>query len=241
MFNEMGSGFRQRRDFEFQTDVRYMVKTFLAQFDAIFTLNQDTLLEQHYLDGMVGGKWNGTRIPGIAPLGAASAYSNPHAKTAPQQPDPPNFKIVPGFQPYIKLHGSCNWNDGPSGGRILVMGGKKAGSIDRFQLLAWYHREFKQYLQRPDARLMVIGYSFSDEHINITIAEGVEKGLKLFLVDPLGVDVLDKRQKEPVGRPVRDEFMAKLAPNIMGASRRPLTSIFNDDVVEHGRVMKFFA
>ena len=58
------------------------------------------------------------------------------------------------------------------------MGGKKAISIDQFQLLAWFHREFRQFLQRPDTRLMVIGYSFSDAHINTAIEEGVEKGLK---------------------------------------------------------------
>ena len=86
---------------------------------------------------------------------------------------------------------------------------------------------------------MVIGYSFSDAHINAAIGEGIGKGLKLFIIDPRGVDVLDKRQKEPVGRG-RDEYMDKLAPNIIGASRRPLTSIFGDDVVEHARVMKFF-
>ncbi len=35
-----------------------MVKTFLSKFDAIFTLNQDSLLEKYYLDaGIVGGKY----------------------------------------------------------------------------------------------------------------------------------------------------------------------------------------
>jgi hypothetical protein len=122
----------------------------------------------------------------------------------------------------------------------LIMGGQKAVSIDQFPILSWYHREFKQFLLRPDARLMVIGYSFSDAHINMAIGEGVDRGLKVFIIDPLGVDVLDKRQKEPVGR-MRDEYMDKLTPNIIGASRRPLTSLFNDDVVEHARVMKFFS
>ena len=81
--------------------------------------------------------------------------------------------------------------------------------------------------------MMVIGYSFSDAHINKAIGDGIDKGLKLFIIDPCGVDVLDKGL-------IRDEYMEKLAPNIIGASRRPLRSIFNDDVVEHGRVMKFF-
>jgi hypothetical protein len=162
----------------------------------------------------------------------------PHDKIALQQPDPNNFLIASTFQPYIKLHGSCNWNDGTSGGRILIMGGQKAIDIEQFPIWTWYHL-FREFLLRPDARLMVIGYSFSDRHINAAIGEGVDRGLKLFIIDPKGVDVLDKWQKEPVGR-ARDEYMDKLAPNIIGASRRPLTSIFYDDVVEHGRVMKFF-
>jgi SIR2-like domain len=239
MFNAMGLGFSQRQ-FEFQNEVRYMVRTFLGQFDAIFTLNQDTLLERHYLGTVVGGKWNASQIPGIKPLGNPGTFLSPSdAKIALQQPDPNNFKLSPSVQPYIKLHGSCNWNDGPPGGRILIMGGKKAISIDQFQLLAWFHREFRQFLQRPDTRLMVIGYSFGDAHINTAIEEGVEKGLKLFIIDPNGVDVLDKRPIGPIGRG-RDEYMDKLAPNIIGASRRPLTSIFNGDVVEHSRVTSFF-
>jgi hypothetical protein len=236
MFNAMGQGF-MRRQFEFQNDVGYLVKTFLIRFDAIFTLNQDTLLEQHYLDVASGGKWNGYRIPGIKPLSPATS-GTPHDKISLMQPDPVNFKLAPSIQPYIKLHGSCNWNDGTSGGRILVMGGQKAISIDQFPILTWYHQLFREYLSRPGARLMVIGYSFSDAHINKAIGDGVERGLKLFIIDPCGVDVLDKRPKVPLRS--RDEYMDKLTPNIIGASRRPLTSIFGDDVVEHARVMKFF-
>jgi SIR2-like domain len=237
MFNEMGQGF-MRRQLEFQNH-QPILKPFLQKFDVIFTLNQDTLLEQHYLNETLPG---GCRRPGVKPLNpnVLPVHMSAQQKIDPQQPDPSNFFIAPTYQPYIKLHGSCNWSDGPSGGRILIMGGQKAIDIEQFPILAWYQREFRQYLLRPDARLMVIGYSFSDAHINKAIGDGVEKRLKLFIVDPNGVDVLDKRQKEPVGRPSRDEYMDKLAPNIIGASRRHLTSIFGDDVVEHARVMKFF-
>ena len=240
MFNAMGQGFMRQRRFEFQNEVRLMVSTFLIQFDAIFTLNQDTLLEQHYLGtANPGGKWNGCAIPGVKPLGSATTGVAPYDKIAPQQPDPDNFRLSPGIRPYIKLHGSCNWSVGTSGGRILIMGGQKAINIEQFPILSWSHRELRSFLARPDAQLMVIGYSFGDRHINDAIAEGVEHGLKLFIVDPAGVDVIDKRQKEPVGRG-RDEYMDKLGPHIIGASRRPISSIFDDDVVEHAKVMKFF-
>ncbi len=242
MFNAMSQGFIERKSMEFQNDLNYMVKTFLLRFDAIFTLNQDTLLELYYL-GMFPGtsRWVECRIPGVKPLNPSVVMSfTPHDKIALQQPDPSNFLIASTFQPYIKLHGSCNWNDGPSGGRILIMGGQKAIDIKQFPILTWYHDRFRQFLLRSDARLMVIGYSFSDAHINEAIGKGVDNGLKLFIMDPRGVDVLDKRPPGPVGRPSRDEYMAKLAPNIIGVSKRPLKSTFNDDVVEHGRVRKFF-
>ena len=154
------------------------------------------------------------------------------------QPDPDNFRLSSG-QPYIKLHGSCNWSTG-AGDPVLIMGDRKAINIGQFPILSWYHDQLKSFLLRPNSRLMVIGYSFSDKHINDAIGKGVENGLKIFIIDPLGVDVLDKRQKEPVGR-VPDEYMEKLKPHIIGASRRPISSIFNEDKVEHARVTKFFS
>ena len=111
------------------------------------------------------------------------------------RPNPSDFRLAPGVQPYIKLHGSCNWNDGSSGGRILIMGGQKAVSINQFPILSWYHQEFRNMLTRPGARLMVIGYSFSDAHINGAIMDAIKQGdLKIFLIDPSGDKILlDKR------------------------------------------------
>jgi hypothetical protein len=109
------------------------------------------------------------------------------------------------------------------------MGGQKALSIDQFPVLTWYREQFKNWLSRSATRLMVVGYGFGDRHINDAIGEGVERGLKLFLIDPLGVDVLDKRDPRMTIRP-RDEYMDKIAPHVIGASRRPFSSIFNGDV-----------
>jgi hypothetical protein len=40
-----------------------------------------------------------------------------------------------------------------------------------------------------DTRLLVIGFGFNDRHINSTILKAAEGGmLKMFIVDPLGVD-----------------------------------------------------
>lgn len=50
MFNQMDNAFA-RTTFEPTNDLQFMIRTFLVRFDAIFTLNQDLLLERHYLDG----------------------------------------------------------------------------------------------------------------------------------------------------------------------------------------------
>jgi hypothetical protein len=101
------------------------------------------------------------------------------------EPNASDFRLASGVQPYIKLHGSTNWNDGLSGGRILIMGGQKAVNINQFPILSWYHQEFRTMLMRPGARLMVIGYSFSDAHINDAIMDAIKQSdLKTFLVDP---------------------------------------------------------
>jgi hypothetical protein len=51
------------------------------------------------------------------------------------------------------------------------MGGQSAISIDQFPLLKWYQQEFKSFLSRPEARLIVIGYSFGDKHVSDAIGE----------------------------------------------------------------------
>jgi hypothetical protein len=36
------------------------------------------------------------------------------------------------------------------------------------------------------------------------------------------------------------DLLAQLSPCVIGASRRPLTTTFGNDLVEHAKVMKFF-
>src|SRR5258708_7026318 len=67
MFNEMNQAFSNTK-FEPQTHNDYLVRSFLVRFDAIFSLNQDLLLEHHYLDDNVSlsqfRRWSGWQIPG---------------------------------------------------------------------------------------------------------------------------------------------------------------------------------
>src|SRR5262252_3224843 len=69
MFSDMDKAFAMITNFEFQNDRRYLVRNLLVQFDALFTLNQDLLLERHYLNGKVAlsssDRWTGWEIPGM--------------------------------------------------------------------------------------------------------------------------------------------------------------------------------
>ena len=81
---------------------------------------------------------------------------------------------------------------------------------------------------------MVIGYSFGDAHINETIKVTAQNGLKIFIVDTLGVDVADKRSAS------LDDQMKTLMPQIIGASRRSIREVVESDAVEYGKILRFF-
>lgn len=245
MFNHMNEAFKSI-PFEPQNDARYLIKEFLARFDAIFTLNQDLLLESRYLDANIAlcqnQKWNGWQIPGMKPIESASHFGGNFEAVQKQSPDASSFHEKSRLQPYYKLHGSINWvspqTDNPY---LVVLGGAKSAYINQHDILVWYRDQFNKYLRMPAAQLMVIGYSFSDEHINESICAAASAGdLKLFIIDPQGVDVLDKRDPRAGIRGPAEPLLETLGPRVIGASRRPLSAIFGADHVEHGKVMRFF-
>jgi hypothetical protein len=218
----------------------------LHLFDVIYTLNQDTLIEQKYVgQSLVGNGSKRCILPGIKPAGTSFVFKGEHHHYYTH--DANNFFIADGHQPYIKLHGSYNWTQDvqhdflASRRSILILGGNKELTIKKFPLLVWYHERFKSDLSTPGALLMIIGYSFNDGHINHTIIDSISKNdLKIFIIDPLGVDVLDKRDPKTAIRLPRSELVECLSPRIIGASRRSLLQTFADDVVEHAKIMKFF-
>lgn len=109
------------------------VMRFLAQFDAIFTLNQDTLLEDYYAGNVRWNeKWSGSYLPYMEPL-----YSE--AKIARRIGDTlmtPAIHLAPSpeLQPYYKLHGSFTWYLGAD--RLLVMGGIR---LKRLEHRTYWH------------------------------------------------------------------------------------------------------
>ena len=115
----------------------------------------------------------------------------------------------------------------------MVMGASKALVISGHPILSWYQSEFERRL-RGDTRLMVVGYGFNDRHINETILRAADAGeLKLFIIDPLGVDVANPDRNLPLKRqnPFKDV--------ISGSSRRSLREIFGSDGVAHIGVTRF--
>jgi hypothetical protein len=125
-----------------------------------------------------------------------------------------------------------------SGSRLLVLGGGKEIEIRREPLLNWYHKEFADAVKRPGAKLTVIGYSFGDKHVNDAIGDAADAGgLSLFIIDPSGVDVLNK--EGGIAMPAHHPLIERLGPCVRGASRRPLSATFGHDYVEHAKVLRF--
>lgn len=174
MFTDMKAAFADRGSLEFQQDISRMVATFLHRFDAIFSLNQDVLMEMHYLTDNItlshSRRWSGGVLPGMKPepgKGWADGNWTPLDKS--------DFKLSRGFQPFFKLHGSANWSDGEGKG-LMIMGGNKVSAIAAAEVLDWYHEQFAAHLSGDRVRLMVMGYGFNDGHVNQAIGNAADAG-----------------------------------------------------------------
>ncbi len=120
-----------------------------------------------------------------------------------------------------------------------VTGLTAAGAVNCWSWVATSRQRFRTYLSPSNTRLMVIGYSFGDEHINRLIMEAASRrSLGIFIIDPLGADVIDKNRDVPIYSP--DPLFTVLHPHLIGASRRSIRDIFGADRVEHAKVMRFF-
>lgn len=242
-FQGMNDAFLAMPGMEFQQFRESMLSTFLARFDAIFTLNQDLLLEHHYVPQVAlidPRRWNGAQLPGMTRI---------PDQVHPEQPswgrdtwipmEPARFSVENRLQPIFKLHGSTNWRVGA--GDLLVIGGDKSRAIREHQVLAWTYDKFREYCAMPNARLMVIGYGFRDPHINEVIIEAIQRGnLRMFVVDPLGSELARHANPSFGGsiyapNALDDAFRVGLA----GASQRSLRETFGGDAVSHRQVSGF--
>lgn len=252
MFEDMNAGFTGRPGRLFHHEHIRSLGGFLARFDAIFTLNQDLLLEHDYFGGNMfvvnavsRRNWRGCALPGMRSDGEPQVMKHMYADTWAFQTwrpmNPREFVIPLDLQPCFKLHGSSNWF-ASTGQRLLIMGGDKLQEMSLHPILVWYAEQFERMLFEGEARLMIIGYSFRDPHINDVITRAIDRaGLRIFVIDPQGSELA--RSLNPTNvRPVRVEQPLEQAFKraLIGASRRPLTDTFGTDAVEYKKVMRFF-
>jgi hypothetical protein len=145
-----------------------------------FTLNQDLLVERHFrTEGHL-------HLPGIPVMDIGlSGIRGPNSVVL---PGPKASQESTLFQSekffYLKLHGSSNWLSADGANR-MVIGQEKAAQIQKEPLLSKYFETFTEVLAKEDHRLLVIGYSFRDSHVNRIIANAVkEHGLRVFVMSP---------------------------------------------------------
>ena len=124
-------------------------------------------------------------------------------------PDTAAFSLIPHLQPYFKLHGSIDWTTKDE--MLLILGGSKEGSIKRHPILAWYHSEFLARITQPNARIMIIGYGFRDDHINRALIQAAHAGAQFFLMDTNGTDAMrqNHRSMTPDTLRTRPRFSGK--------------------------------
>ena len=155
-------------------------------------------------------------IPGVA--------SDAPVKVSVNDFEPAAFLAIKNKRSYIKLHGSMNW--GASKEDVIVLGGAKAETIDRFDILRMNNRIFRQALLQPGAKLLVVGYGFADPHINETIAVGVRKGLQVWIVDPKGPEAIYKQL-------LAAKASSLIWHNVVGHSSVGLDVLLESPTVEH--------
>lgn len=120
---------------------------------------------------------------------------------------------------FVKLHGSYNWRAASANEDVMVLGGAKETSIARHPILTYYFDLFRHICRTKGMRLLVIGYSFRDAHINDVIADGVRSaGLKLFVIDPKPPS--DLRQQLVLGR------YGDIWNSVHGYVSRPISEAF---------------
>jgi len=239
MFERLNATFEPPREFEFCNYREYSISRFLAMFDSIFNLNQDLLLDMRYARHILtasGVRWNGLEPPGMRPLPDPSLTGIADDHKRRWTPKEPPFSVSERFQPHFKIHGSSNWTTA-DGKNLLIMGGDKEFMIREHQVLRWYYEQFRQRLLIGGTRLMVIGYSFSDRHINEAITEAAQRGTLtgMFLVDPSGWEALNPTPPHHIRVPNALEEVPRL-----GGSTRLLSATFAGDAFEHQKFMNFF-
>jgi hypothetical protein len=231
MFNEMNNAFSKIIDWDLQgpnKSIGKSINDFLEKFDAIYSLNQDLLLEYHYIESSNKGRLRHIKIHGAK---VENPFTPTHEWALSKLSAEITNNVPTNFQPIYKLHGSSNWVDS-NGKPLLVLGGKKNETISKLSILSNYQKQFAADLNILNTRLMIIGYGFGDVHINDSIVSGMLQGLEVLNINPSGIEQLLTLFNSPAS--------TKLQNQIIGASRRNLHEIFGNDTLEYSKILRFF-
>jgi hypothetical protein len=147
----------------------------------VFTLNQDLFIERHC--SPIALPW-----ASALHIGHGKLDSSKHFHRLPNEVELRDLikdrPLTNGGLYYVKLHGSTNWKGHDNEAR-MVIGSEKEYQIAKEPLLRIYVNLFKMVLSRVK-RLLVIGYSFRDEHINrniaLAMAECHNPNLELYVI-----------------------------------------------------------
>jgi hypothetical protein len=237
-FWAMNMALAMRPNLELSAEGSPSIQGFLGRFDAIFSLNQDLLLDFHYSPkGRSPPRWEGTYFPGIVPQIMPILTSGELVSL--RRTVGEIGCSMAALQPIYKLHGSVDWLDGT--GSLFVVGGGKESYILSKPLLRAYFDEFQRRLLMPQTRLMVIGYGFADEHVNKLISDASQANGTLFIyyVHPEGRDAVHRGKQHQVMMGYSPPDIARVP--CIGESRRPLSSTFTTDLLEYDKLVRFFA
>lgn len=116
---------------------------------------------------------------------------------------------------YVKLHGSYGWQ----GKYPMIIGKTKTEQMKNEPVINWWIELFQEVLQQADD-LVVIGYSFRDEHINEWILQRMNQGLRLHVVNPKPMadfrnSLVNLHGNDPIPQPLSSqmyEIWEKLGP-----------------------------
>ena len=235
-FQAMNEVFAELESFEFCDHERSRVCRFLAGFDAIFTLNQDLLLELQYRpDQFNAHTWAGVYFPQMRPPDRWETRERFDLLRQTWTTDASYAAPGGRFQPIYKMHGSVNWRTGDDSD-ILVIGTNKHADIQNNPTLRYYAEEFIRCISAASTRLMVIGYGFGDKHVNDAILAAANAGtLTMFMIDAKGYKVFNKYPHAQIRLPVP---LAEVP--CIGISTRPLSSTFGADILELKKLYRFF-
>ena len=171
--------------------LRGLMRLFVGDNNAaglFFTLNQDIFIERFY-----DGYNKPLRLPGLSVQETSLNSLRSRWPQKLQDEDIITLEKSVDTMPikgslstsefnYIKLHGSFNWRSS-TGSEAMVIGMDKESSINREPLLKSYLEIFREALSYPNRRLIIIGYSFRDKHINEVIKDAINNfRLKVIVV-----------------------------------------------------------